>query len=90
MGGGGGRVWGFVNTRARGVDPEGSAAGARSLPVDGLMETLQKDYELSIGVSDLMEMGLDWPTFWLTAQYFFEIFFFFFFLRTQTQQHKLF
>lgn len=32
-----------------GVDPEGSAAVTRSLPVDGLMETLQKDYELSIG-----------------------------------------
>lgn len=89
MGGGGGRVWGFVNTRAPGVDPEGSAAEKRSLPVDGLMETLQKDYELSIGVSDLTETGLDWPTFWLTAQYFLR-FFFVFFLRTQTPQHKLF
>lgn len=39
---GGSGVWGFVNTRAPGVDPEGSAAGTHSLPVDGLMEHYRK------------------------------------------------
>lgn len=38
----GSRVWGFVNTRAPGVDPEGSAARTHSLPVDGLIEHYRK------------------------------------------------